>query len=153
MPGPRSSTSLWRRLLGVALWMLLATGLFAMHGLGTHGAGSHPETAQPLNASVSVHLTGQPSLHSASDGQESASTSPGVQRSATSDPASPGSMSELISMCLAIVAGVLAGLAAVLLRHLERRPLARVARSAKSFVIVGRDPDPPCLVRLSVMRC
>lgn len=153
MPGPRISTSLWRRLLGIAVWMVLATGLFAMHGLGTHWTGSHPETAQPVKANASIHLTAQRTLHSATEGPESVSTSPGVHGSATSELSSSGSMNELISMCLAIVAGALAGFTATLLCHLKRRPLERTARSVQSFVIVGRDRDPPCLVRLSVMRC
>lgn len=153
MLGSRSSTNLWRHLLGVVVWTLLATGLFAMHGLGNHGTGSHLDTAQPVSADLSAQLGMHGSFHSASDVQESAPTSSGTPGLGMSQHSSPDPMGELVSMCLAILLGVLAGFAAALLGHLERRPLARAARTVQSTVIVGRDRDPPCLVRLSVMRC
>ena len=140
MLGPRFSTHLWRHLLGVAVWTLLAAGLVAMHGLGNHGAAAHRDVPQPVSAEFSVQV------------QAPAPASTETRALGVSEPSNPDSMGELVSMCLTILLGVLAGLAAAL-GHLERRPLARVARAVRSAVREGRrDRDRPCLVQLSVMR-
>jgi len=109
--------------------------------------------AQPATAEVTAHVGMQTAGHQASRAPDTRSTSPGDHSWAISEPAGPGAMTGLMAMCLAILCGILAAFAAVLLGHLGRRPLARTTRAIRALVVAGRDRDPPCLVRLSVMRC
>jgi hypothetical protein len=66
---------------------------------------------------------------------------------------SSGLMSGLAAMCLAILCGILVAIAAVFWRLLRRRALVRAPGLVRLPRLIGRDRDPPCLVRLSVMRC
>lgn len=140
-----------RRLLGLAVWVLLAGGLLAMHGLGTHGTRAHAAVGQPAIGQALTHVDGQKSA--ADHAQADPEATSGTERSAIGTPIGHGSMTGLFAACLAILCGILAAVAAVFLRQLSRRPLACSAREVRALVIAGRDRDPPCLVRLSVMRC
>ena len=152
MASPRSS-QIPRRLLGAAVWGLLLGGIFAMHGLGTHGTGAHAEMEQPAMSNASAHMDISGAGHPAHVVPESESTSSEDLSWVVGEPAGSGSMTGLMAMCLAILGGVLAGFVALFMRYRCRRPLMRAVRQVHALVIASRDRDPPCLVRLSVMRC
>jgi hypothetical protein len=124
-----------------AAWVLALSGLLAMHALGTHGThGTAHGSAAPMP-------------------QEAALSSPGdMTLGSTSDPAPPAvstTMTQvgggLLGLCLAVLGAALA----LVLLHLRRRPGRTWTLSRPSPMLrpVERERDPPCLLRLSVMRC
>jgi hypothetical protein len=140
---PQIATRL-RRMLAVAVWVLVIGGLFAMHGLGGHGAGTHD--GMTMSAVSSADHAGHAWMAHQADMDEPAAP-------AVDSGADDGGGMGLIILCVAILAAALAVFALVLLRHLGRRPLCTLPRGFLDLVVVGRDPDPPDLLRLSVMRC
>lgn len=143
-PIPLSGTP--RMLLAAAVWTLLLLGLFVMHGAGSHGTTTHASAPAAdvlgLTASHNGHAGHNPLVDSGDPVGES-----------EDDGGSPGhSAAEL---CLAILCAVLSALAAFGALTRPRRPRFKVGRSAVSepFPSWLRPPDPPCLIRLSILRC
>lgn len=133
-------------LLAAAVWTLLLVGVFVMHGAGSHGTTAHASAP----AAGVLGLTASHGGHAGHDGL--ADGGDPVQDS-EDDGGSPGhSAAEL---CLAILCALLSALAAFGALTRPRRPLFKVRRSAVSapFPSWLRPPDPPCLIRLSILRC
>lgn len=132
-------------LLAAAVWTLLLLGLFAMHG-ASHSSADHTSApaADVLGSIVSYDgHAGHVGLVESGD--------PGG--GSEDDGGSPGhSAAEL---CLAILCALLSALAAFGALTHPRRPLFKVRRSPGSapFPSWLRPPDPPCLIRLSILRC
>jgi hypothetical protein len=143
-----SMTRQLRRALAAAVWVLLIGGLFAMHGLGTHGAGAHGGVALNMTG-TSGHAAHHSVLPGTAD--RTADAEPVTGASEPNDEGH-GSMG-LLMLCLVILAATLAGFAQVLLRHLRRSPLCTLPWGFPAIWVIGRDRDPPDLRRLSVMRC
>lgn len=136
-----------RRLLAAAAWALVIAGLFAMHGLGGHGAGTHAAMTTSVSSTVSqaghTHMTDGVDMTAAkaAAGEEDAGGG------------ADGRGMGFVMLCLVILAATLTVFGLVLLRHLRRSPLCTVPRTHPVLLLVGRDRDPPDLLRLVVMRC
>ncbi len=134
-----------RRVLGAVVWGALLLGIIAMHGLETHGTGSHEAMGHSA-----VTATGAGTSDTVTH-EESSQT--GQVEIASASPSHSGLESGLVATCLAILGGLFLAIAIMLLGLLGRRPLGTAPREIRALPLVGRDRDPPCLVRLSVMRC
>lgn len=143
-PIPLSGTP--RMLLAAAVWTLLLLGLFVMHGAGSHGTTAHA-------SAPAADVLGLTESHDGHAGPNPLVDSGGPVGDLEDDGGSPGhSAGEL---CLAILCAVLSALAAFGALTCPRRPLFKVVRNAVSepFPSWLRPPDPPCLIRLSILRC
>jgi len=134
----RERPALW----AAALFVVLA-GLFGMHGLGDHG--------MPGMAHISVTgTTAHPDMTGHAD--RSGVAVPVPEAPAALDRAGLDGHAGMAGMCLALLAG--GWLALLLLRSRAVRVLAvtphraLVARRPRT-----RDPDPPSLTSLSILRC
>lgn len=134
--------------LRVVLWMSAFAGLFAMHGLNDHGvsheAAGHGPVVAAASASGDAHvLSAGPSVDINDAG------GPGLEF-VTPQGSSP---SGLAALCLAVLMTVL------LLVALAGRPprMVGVGRASPgklgAAVRPGRERDPPCHIRLSILRC
>lgn len=130
-----------------------------MHGLGTHGASGHQGLTHGLMPQVAAQPTAQPTAPAALDtthhraGETLAESASGAGTSVRPAPAgSTSSSASLLTMCLAFLGGLLALAATLLLKSFGWRSRALCARFVSAYV-ADRDRDPPCLVRLSVLRC
>jgi len=130
----------------VVLAFVLA-GLFAMHGLGEHGAahqGSHDANAVSAKVSMNHGTHADPS----------ATSKPHEAGSPVGMPAEDPSVVAMVGVCLAVLAGVMVGL--LLLRGLLTADLHRL-RSRLKFatepLAALRDRASPCLFDLSIQRC
>lgn len=147
----RTITTHLRRLLAVAAWVLLIGGLFAMHGLGTHGAGAHD------GMSTTTEATQGHAHHAAMETAVGEQAPPDNRAGGRDDGTQDGGRGHggmgLLMLCVVILAAAIAVFTLVLLRHLQRSPLFTTPRSFLEILVVGRDRDPPDLLRLSVIRC
>lgn len=112
-------------------------GLFAMHGLGDHGT-AH-SGAESAHATVAM---------SAMPADTHSDARPGTMVSV------PGGVgSGAMTLCMAVLAGVLFALAG--LRAWGRLPAKVGARlpAGITFSATARERDPPRLVQLSICRC
>jgi hypothetical protein len=132
----------------VVLAFVLA-GLFAMHGLGDHGAahqGSHDAAAVAVAAKVSMNHGTQ--------ADPSATTKAHGAGSPLGVPAEDSPAVAMAGVCLAVLAGAMVGL--LLLRGLRAavpsRLRSRLKFATEPFAAL-RDRDPPCLFDLSIQRC
>jgi hypothetical protein len=136
-------------LLAAAVWTLLLLGLFAMHGAGSHSSAAHASapTADVLGSTAS-HAG-----HAGHDGHDSLVESGDPVGDSEDEGGSPGHRAA--ELCLAILCALLSALAAFGALTRPRRPLFKVRRSPVSapFPSWLRPPDPPCLIRLSILRC
>lgn len=133
-----------RTLLGAAALV----GLFAMHGLASHGAMHTGHSDQPLPVTMAVehtHVAIEMSVGMAADAAATF-TAP--------TPTTPdGDGLGLAGLCLAVLlvgvfAAILLGRRTV---HLQLRELADSVRGWPARA--RRERDPPCLVALSIQRC
>ena len=145
----RARPALW----AAALFLVLA-GLFGMHGLGDHGM---PGMAQTRASGIMTHPGG---LHRMTDhadrpmaGVHTAGTvSPAVGATPSLAPAGLRGHVGMAGMCLALLTGGL--LALLLLRGRAVRAQAEEPRrSLTARRPRSRDPDPPALATLSILRC
>ena len=121
-------------------------GLFAMHGLATHGTAHDAHSSVPISAQrlVTQH---DPDV---SMSMGAAMELPGVSET----PSAPGGgLLGLTGVCLAVL---LVGVAVAVLRR-RRVALTRdhdlARRSSGATFRARRDRDPPCLLALSIQRC
>jgi len=133
-----------RRLLGVAALL----GLFAMHGLASHGTAHAGHAAEPMG------LTAATAPAHPGHGTTTA-TQPETSRmsSAPDDPAPDPGLLGLAGLCLAVlligvIVAVLLGRGVVLPRKLDA-----AQRAGGWSARARRDRDPPCLFALSIQRC
>ena len=187
MPGVRatSNTTARRRVVApgsgrpVGSWLALLfvlAGLFAMHGLGTHGTHAAHEPAGMHASATNGHVV---TLHDVASGDTGDTLIAAAMPAALApDPmnhakallalapsplaavsgdarvsAGTGEASGWMALCLAILAAAL-----VLAIGVARRALVGAADSvhwiyAPASPIHGRDRSPPCLEALSIRRC
>jgi hypothetical protein len=131
--------------LVTAGWLLALAGLLAMHALGTHGTGSHESSARAMNHSTSAMAA---VVDSGARGAMQSSAK--VARTSQDDPPPTGT---LLGLCLVVLAGALTLFLLALLNRRAGSPWVIARRPAVTLVLKGRERDPPCLTRLSVMRC
>lgn len=136
--------------VGVALF-----GLLSMHGWGSH-TGTHSLGVTPHGVDVTMASSTVGTLGNyASTASESAVS----EQIVAVDPAGKDSEDPdresgagLLGLCLAVLAGLLLGIALLL-----ARPRIRIPRTLlpgwRSPVFIGRDRDPPSLRMLCVIRC
>ena len=145
----RARPALW----AAALFVVLA-GLFGMHGLGDHGmpgmaqAPASGPVAHPGGPHRMIGHTARPrvGVHTAATGAPAPSAMPSPDAAGLRGHAGMG------GMCLALLTGGL--LALWLLRGRAVRGLAEQPR--RSLAVHrprSRDPDPPRLANLSILRC
>jgi hypothetical protein len=130
-----------RRVLLAAAWVLALSGLLAMHALGTHGSAHGPGAPMTHEAAASAISSGDMTLGSTSDPARPTLSTPMTQVGGG-----------LPGLCLAVLGGLALALILWLLGRRPRRSWTR-ARPSPLLRPVGRERDPPCLLRLSVMRC
>lgn len=119
-------------------------GLLSMHGWGSH-AGGHTTampTADGAVAMESAPITGHDHRTMTAEG-----SAVGTQEKPDGDPGT-----SLLSMCLAVLAGFLLGIALLLAVRGIRIP-RWLLPTWPHPVFAGRDRDPPDLLQLSVIRC
>lgn len=128
-------------------------GLLSMHGWGTH-AGMHAETSHAPSHVALVHSD----AHAATpDTPRHGRATPTSDYAAScdntcGDGGSDGGMG-LAGLCLAVLGGVLAAAFALLLLWRCFPLLRTMLATFRHPVLLGRDRDPPDLLRLCVIRC
>ena len=147
-----------------ALWLsgllVVLGGLFGMHGLANHGGdhgGAVMESGTPTAETVPGH--GAASAHEAMTSAAHTATSVAVAGSAsvvgamTVSTGHTGMDMGATAMCMAML--VLSLLLLVLRLSASRVPplLWLAARTVRTPLVRGRDPDPPSLFHLSIQRC
>jgi len=121
-------------------------GLMSMHGWGSH-AGAHPMGAGSQGVMpVMNHIGANTPASMAVDDSDGAVA--GHQSQAPDGDEGGG----LLGLCLAILAGLIVGVALALTRR-GIRVLSSLLPTWPSPVRYGRDRDPPDLLRLCVIRC
>lgn len=126
-----------RRLVGALLWVALLGGVFAMHGLSTHGVMGAPQASlAAIDHSAGVIHGAMPADHNA---MPAGHPSPG------------GGHAGMIMLCLAFLVAVVA--VAWMVGFLRRRPISTVQRLARRALPRPGTTHPPPLARFSVMRC
>jgi hypothetical protein len=140
--------------------LVVLGGLFGMHGLANHG-GDHggAVTNSVTHAAETVPAHGGDAAHEAMTGVAHAATSvasvvtTAVVGAMSDSTGHTGMSMGATGMCMAVL--VLSLLLLVLRLYASRVPplLWLVARTVRSPLVRGRDPDPPSLFRLSIQRC
>jgi hypothetical protein len=142
--------------LRLAGLILVLAGLFGMHGLGGHDAaamGSVPQAGMaeiPMSAAAAAAgLTAAPSHQIEQVGTQGHPDTHVVGASG------PGGMGMgMTAMCVAILAAGLIALVRFLLGGRLRSVLWMLARHTRAVLQhLGRAPDPPSLIALSIQRC
>ena len=142
-PKNTARRAVWLGALGIVL-----AGLFGMHGLDSHGmpgmGAAHAAMAGPEMAVPGGHEV----MSSSAAHEEGSAT--------TAVPVTSGHPAMDVGMeltCMAILAVALL----VLLRQLRGRRarlvLWMLSRPVRAPAFMGRDPDPPSLIALSIQRC
>lgn len=133
-------------LLAAALWTLLLLGLFVMHGAGSHASTAHA-------SAPAMQALGSTASHDGHADHETGAESGDPITDSGDEGGEPGHGAA--ELCLAILCALLSALAAFGASTRPRRPLFTVRRSAVGapFPSWLRPPDPPCLIRLSILRC
>ncbi len=146
-----AATSRARCALVVAALALF--GLLSMHGWGTH-AGMHAETSHTPAHAALPHGDDNGSVLATSHRGQAAGHATGMGADTIScDNGCDGSDGMgLIGLCLAVLGGLVLGLALLLLRR--RIPLTRtMLPTFQHPILLSRERDPPDLLRLCVIRC
>lgn len=131
-------------------------GLLSMHGWGSH-TGGHTVAMAPASSAVSTDssqaashghatMTGDGSKESGSQVADR-SAPPGGHEKPDGDPGA-----SLLGLCLAVLCGLLLGLALLLSRRGLRIPQWLLPTWTHP-VFIGRERDPPDLLQLCVIRC
>jgi len=140
------------RLLGP---LVVLAGLFGMHGLDSHGAAgtdtiAHAVTDAPVDAVAAGGAKVQAlAQHAVAVGTQAGSTVLSISEATAHDAMDMGTA----GMCMAILTIALLTLIQFLRASQVRSVLWILARSARTQWFLGRDPDPPSLIALSVHRC
>lgn len=125
-------------------------GLLSMHGWGTH-AGTHGESGHAPTL-VAVHGKGHHTTHADSSIAPVAAAAVGDANPAACDGGCGDTGTGLAGMCLAILSGLVLALA-MIARRRRIRLLWAALKAQRYLVSLGREPDPPDLLRLCVIRC
>ena len=129
-------------------------GLLSMHGWGSH-TGAHSMEAMPESANVII-AAGDPTRHNPSGpaaGEPDTSEQVGAGHPAGMDSGKPvgESGAGVLGLCLAVLAGLLLGIALLLERRGVRIPRTLLP-AWQPPLFSGRDRDPPDLGMLCVIR-
>lgn len=172
VPAARDSGSTTRAWRLAGLLMVLA-GLFAMHGLDTHGtstthqaehgspessitAASTPFDAHDASDVHPVAGPGSSTTHSVAEHLSQVTISAvaaGMARAGSAPSPAGNDAMAMAMLCLAVL--VLTAVALVLRLHGRQRRavVATLPRDRVTPRPRGRDPDPPSLLSLSIQRC
>ena len=131
--------------------LLVLAGLFGMHGLSGHGMSSDNAAMTDNAGAMMGPIAAAAAGHAAHQAPGSTEFSVAQKLQPANDHGRMGDMAA--GLCLAILAGLLLGLAVWLSAH-RRRPLfEELLRLVPLPRPRGRDPDPPSPDLLSVWRC
>jgi hypothetical protein len=130
-------------------------GLLSMHGWSSH-TGAH--SMRPMPESANIMIAGGTPIHRDHTGR--AASAPDTSgkvvagHPAAMDSGKPvgESGAGVVGLCLAVLAGLLLGIALVLKRRGVRVPRTLLP-AWQPPLLIGRDRDPPDLGMLCVMRC
>lgn len=131
-------------------------GLLSMHGWGSH-TGTHTMAMAPATSAISTYSS-QATGHSHVTMKVDVSKGAGAQASegaaATSGQEKPDGDpgAGLLGLCLAVLCALLLAIALLLARHAIAIPRWLLPTWTQP-VFIGRDRDPPDLLRLCVIRC
>lgn len=136
MPALRRSLRVsGRRLAAALLWGALLGGVFAMHGLSTHGVMGSPDSPiAVIDHAADAHA--MPASHGAAP---------------TSHPAPDGGHAETVMLCLAILAAAI--ILSWLAGFLHPRRAFTAEQLTHTFPPRPSTTHPPPLPRFVVMRC
>lgn len=134
---------------------LASFGLLSMHGWGSHvSAHSLGVTPQAADATVTSGHTGTHATAPRADGGRATAEQNRADRHAAFDSEEPDGEGGpgMVGLCLAVLAGLLLGIALLLARRGLRIP--RTLQPVWQHpAFIGRDRDPPDLRELCVIRC
>jgi hypothetical protein len=130
-------------------------GLLSMHGWGSH-TGGHAMAMAPVSSAASMDSSQAPGHGHAStlddDSKESGSqTTDGSASTGGHEKPGGDPGASLVGLCLAVLGGLLLGMALMLARCGTRVPRGMLPTWTHP-VCIGRERDPPGL-RLCVIRC
>ena len=139
-------------------WLLLGlvlAGLFAMHGLGTHGThsphGTDPLTGTTMSSAAPAGVSHE--SHALGHGHAMASVGADALAAVVAGAGGGQAGGLLLGLCAAVLAATV-GLLLTLIARSGLTPLRRPEPAPVGLRTPrGRDPDPPDLARLSVRRC
>lgn len=149
-----AGTSRARYALVVAALALF--GLLSMHGWGTHAA-MHAEASHSPAHGALPHDEDHASVLTTSHPGQVASEAAAMDADAVGcdngcDEPGPGGGMGLVGLCLAVLGGLVLGLALLVLRR-RIRLLRAMLPTFQHPVLLSRERDPPSLLRLCVIRC
>lgn len=144
-PAVGARTSVVRLLLLTAA----VAGLFAMHGLGDHGAAHSGTAAVAMSGEQMGHGSPGPVEEHAPAAQATHDDAPAVTRFVARADAG----SSVMGLCMAVVAGVLFALSGLRAWGRLRAMVAPGSHACTRFAATARERDPPRLVQLSICRC
>ncbi len=120
-----------------------------MHGLGPHGE-DHSAGHQPAGVAL-VTAEGRHASYDPDATEIEMASATGQRASNDSAPSEDGGPG--LGECLALLGLLFALVIGAVLVARQRRPLFIPRRVREPLVLLGRPPDPPCLHRLSILRC
>lgn len=138
--------------LALAAVAVALFGLMSMHGWGSH-TGAH--LATPLPGPSDITAASHDRAHGATSATGDDIDAEGSSQATSGHPPQAPDGDEdcgLLELCLAILAGILLGVALLLGRRRIRLGRGRLQNWSLP-VFSGRDRDPPDLRRLCVIRC
>ncbi len=136
--------AVWLGALGIVL-----AGLFGMHGLDNHGMPGMSATHTMMAGPQESVSGGHEAMSSRAAPVAGSSTTAGTVTS-SGHPAIDIGME---ITCMAILALALLALLRRLRGRISRRVLWMLTRPVRVPAFLGRDPDPPSLIALSIQRC
>lgn len=154
--GPRPSTTSARLALRLAGLLLVLAGLLGMHGLANHGDAGMETIPQAVMAEMSTSQAVADLDVIATNSRIHAWPVLGhAQRAVQSVgvPRPEGMDMGMAAMCVAILAAALIALVRLLLARRVGSVLWLELRRTIAVFPLGRDPDPPSLIDLSIQRC
>lgn len=149
------STTSGRPALRVAGLLLVLAGLFGMHGLASHGDAGMESVPGAVMAETSTSQTAV-DLDVAPGSRNHAWPMVGHAQLAVQGLGVPGHGGidmGMAAMCVAVLAAALIALVRLLLARRVSPLLWLQLRCSIAVFPLGRDPDPPSLINLSIQRC
>ena len=152
---PKLRTAVWApgARLAPTVVALALLGLLSMHGWGVHTGVHAIDPGVRVNALVLPKLEGAPAGVAIIDAQPSLMDAVGDPATHEAKGSEDGGGADgLLGVCIVILAAVGLGAVLRLVSHSFRPPLSLLPMWS-TRVLIGRDPDPPGLSHLCVIRC